>query len=130
MKPADVEKYDLFKIVNEQHSLFYCGHGHDESIVEFLYFKKEGGWRNVLYHTISEWDPESDRFEMSSKPLVPVMYVDMEYQFYYLENEEGILYYSPDRIKWYFYMTTPEKRPYYNRLDGLRRFSIRHEDRT
>lgn len=52
------------------------------------------------------------------------MYVDIDYLFYFIENEEGILYFSMDKLNWNKHMIEPKKRPYYGRIKKLRKFKV------
>lgn len=99
----------------------------EHTIVDYLYMLEEDEWKNIMYHTIYRYEVEFEhgkRYESGNKPLIPMIYVDIENQFYYVENEESTQYFSMDKYNWYRYLTRSENRPYYKRVDKLRKFKI------
>ena len=120
-------KYDIFKIECNEFVGKIGTKDIEKNITENLYLLFHGKWKSVLSHSIYSWEMEIDHgktHEFNDKPLIPEMYIDLEYLFYFIENEEGILYFSMDKLNWNKYIIEPKKRPYYNRIKKLRRFRI------
>lgn len=120
-------KYGQFKIKE----VSYGSEENEEeefSLTEFLCFKNEDGeWIDSLYSSIKEreFDYEHGRVRnRSGYSLQRVMYVDIEDLVYYIENDAGVLFCSIDRKAWYRYNVELKERPYYNRIDKLRKFII------
>lgn len=126
-------KYGIFKIERRTSVSTYVGMEIEKDDTDYLYAFINEEWENVLSHTIYEWEKELDHgkeYEHLLKPLIPVIYVDKDYLFYFIENEEGILYFSTDKYNWFTYNIQPEKRPYHNRIEKLIKFKIPYIDRS
>ena len=124
------KQYGSFKIVRREAVDTYVEYEMDREIYDSILLYYEGEWVDVKHHTIYHKEMELEHrkvYESGNDPLIPIMYIDIEYLFLYIENEEGILYFSTDRLNWFSYNTSPEKRPYHNRIDKLRKFKIPYE---
>lgn len=132
LSPEESQKYGNFKIERKWKVKKYGTKVIEKSDAEHLYVfvnneYLHNEWHSVRSHTIYEWAFDVDHgkeSEKSWKPLIPVMYIDIEYGFYYLENQEGILYFSTDKYNWFWHCTGPENRAYHNRIEKLRKFNI------
>ncbi len=92
-----------------------------------LLFFREGEWREVLSSTIErqEFNWERGRVDESlGCPLRHVMYVDVEANILFIEDERDVLYCSENRFIWFMYQARPEKRPYFGRISKLRKFNL------
>ncbi len=127
---SESKKYGTFKVVRREAVDTYVEYEMNREIYDSILLYYEGEWIDVKHHTIyrKELEPEHGKaYESGNEPLIPIIYVDIEYFFFYIENEEGILYFSADKLNWFSYNIQPEKRPYYNRIDKLRKFKIPYE---
>ncbi len=99
----------------------------DFHILDILCFLHEGEWKDVFWKTIEreEFYWERGRIEKSrGSPLQQVMYVDVETNILYIEDEHDVLYCSENQFRWVMYQVKPEKRPYYRRISKLRKFKL------
>lgn len=125
INPEESRKYGRFKIET-------INYGNEEdggeySIVEYLCLKEEDKWKQLLYNIIKGRDIDYEHGKISEYldyPLQRVIYIDIEDLIYYIENEIGMLYCSIDKFRWYRYNVELKERPYYNRIEKLRKFKI------
>ena len=124
----DSKKYGLFKLDFFEKENYYISNLLVEKYVsEILYYKNNNSWQEVLSHSIYSYEKELDHgkeYIYKNGPLIRYLYVDIEEEIFFIEDIEGGLYCSVDRIHWYTYLVPPEDRPYYQRLDKLRKIKI------
>ncbi|MFX1474361.1 MAG: hypothetical protein ACFFCO_02640 [Promethearchaeota archaeon] len=125
-------EYGRFKVVRtgrkpakeEMESDAWAG---DFWVRDSLLFLREGEWREVLWSTIErrEFYWERGRYnESRGSPLRHVMYVDIEDRILFIEDERDVLYCSENGFRWFMYQVRPEERPYYGRINKLRKFKL------
>lgn len=99
----------------------------DYWIRDSLLLLREGEWKEVLWSTIEKREFYWERGRINESlgcPLRHTMYVDVEYNILFIENERHVLYCSENRFRWFMYQVRPEKRPYHGRISKLRRFQL------
>lgn len=123
------KKYGLFKLGFFEEENYYVNDRIllEKYISEILYFKNNDKWEEVLSHSIYSYEKELDHgkeYIYKNCPLIKYIYVDIEEEIFYIEDIDGGLYCSVDRIRWYTYLVPPKDRPYYQRVDKLRKIKI------
>ncbi|NHJ39882.1 MAG: hypothetical protein FK731_07590 [Asgard group archaeon] len=122
------QKYGHFKLEYQESEGFYVETILIEKCInEILLYQDKKEWIETLSHTIFSYEKELDHgkeYVFKNAPLVRIMYCDIEREIFFIEDVDGGLYCSPDKIHWYIYLVKPEKRPYYSREKFLRKFRI------
>ncbi len=124
LSPEEQEKYGNFKmhrkeVVNDLQSYidYYLyietSDKEWELIKTFDVYSKEFNFDHGGYRERRKYPPRLE------------MYVDIEDLVYYIEDENGAFYCTLDIHQyWWYHNEPPELRPYYERLDKLRKFKI------
>ena len=60
-------------------------------------------------------------------PLIRFIYYDPVDIVFYIENEEGMLYCSLDKKRWFLQIQKPKGRPYHGKLNRLRKLTVSDE---
>ncbi|HUU78883.1 MAG TPA: hypothetical protein VMX55_11095 [candidate division Zixibacteria bacterium] len=122
------KQFGLFKIEFHESEGFYSENLLVEKDVdEILLYKINDSWKEVLDHTLYSYEKELDHgkeYIFKNAPLIRFLYIDIEEEIFFLEDLEGMLYCSIDKIHWFTYLVPLESRPYYKREDYLRKFQI------
>lgn len=99
----------------------------EKDISEVLFHKIDEKWVEVLSHTIYSYERELDHFKeyiFKNAPLIRFLYIDIEEDIYYLEDVDGGLYCSINKIQWFKYLVPPKDRPYFKRENKLYKIKI------
>ena len=127
----EIEKYGRFKIKREEKKNYYTKNILTEHYIwDNLYYFHQGKWELVLEHIIYDYEKELDHGKEKKytfAPLFRTMYVDIGNEMMFIEDEEGDVYCTIDKLKWYFYHVRPKKRPYFKRIKHLQKFIIESE---
>jgi hypothetical protein len=122
------QRYGLFKIEFKEVENYYTNQLLTEKEVnEVLYLKENNEWSSVFSQSIFSFEKELEHGKESiykNAPLIRTIFVDSDESVFYLEDIEGGLYCSIDKIHWYTYLVPFKKRPYFGRLDKLVKFRI------
>ncbi|NHJ04003.1 MAG: hypothetical protein EAX90_04215 [Candidatus Heimdallarchaeota archaeon] len=122
------KQYGLFKIEFREKEGFYTENLLvEKNINEILLYKINDSWNEVLSHTLYSFEKELDHgkeYVFKNAPLIRFLYVDIEEEIFFLEDLEGMLYCSNDKIHWFTYLVPLKNRPYYKREEYLRKFQI------
>jgi len=127
LTPDESRKYGKFKVEKKEFKGDLYGIPIEHDIVETVYREIEGEWVHVLTHTLYSWKKEIEHgkeYERKDVPLRKIMYVDIEDEVFYIETEDGCLYVSLNLRSWFDWYEEPEKRPYWNKINKLRKFKI------
>ena len=121
------KKYGLFKIEHLDEENYYSSILVEKTLCEILYLKVDDLWKDVWIHYVFDYNKELDHgkeYIHQSAPLLRYLYVDIEEEIFYLEDMDGALYCSANKIEWFTYLLQLKNRPYYQRLHLLRKFKI------
>lgn len=121
------QEYGLFKIDHHTEENYYANILIEKSLHEIVYLKVDDSWKEIMDHYIFDYDKELDHgkeYIHQSSPLLRYLYVDIEEEIFYIEDFDGRLYCSPNKIEWFTYLLPLKKRPYFQRLHLLRKFKI------
>ena len=123
-----VEKYGLFKIIREEEKNYYTENILTEHYIwDNLYYFYIDKWELVLEHVIYDYEKKLDHGKervYNFVPLIRMMYVDVGNDMMFIEDEEGDVYCSIDKLKWFYYHVEPQQRPYSKRIKNLRKYEI------
>ncbi len=120
-------KYGKFKIERKEVKNSYAGRLIEHIIADIFYLEENDQWYEMFSHNIYDWEVELDHGkerEYQNLPLVKILFVDIERELFYVESEEGYLYCSSDKLNWFRWWVKPKDRPYYGRIDKLRKISL------
>ncbi|HUT82801.1 MAG TPA: hypothetical protein VMZ29_16515 [Candidatus Bathyarchaeia archaeon] len=124
------DKIGTFKIIKEDIVKFYATIKAYEEHVEVVYYLEEGEWVAVLYHSLYEYEKDFDHGkerEYYSKPLIPFIYYEPNNRIYFIEDEDGALYCSLDKKRWFLQLLDIEDRPYFEKIENMQKIFIKYE---
>jgi len=132
LSKKESQKFGIFKLTFEESEGFYTETLLlEKDLNEILSYYFDNKWMKVLFHPIFTYEKEIDHgkeYLYQSAPLMRAMFVDIEANIFYIEDFDGLLYCSIDKMNWFIYLVPYNKRPYYNRIDKLRKFRIPNFD--
>ncbi|MFW9924482.1 MAG: hypothetical protein ACFFDW_14455 [Candidatus Thorarchaeota archaeon] len=125
------KKYGSFRIRLQSKEHYYSTILADKFITEEISTDINGNWQEIISHSIYSYEKDfehgKERNQLNA-PIYRFIFVDIEYSLFYIENMEGMLYCSSDKINWYLHLVPYNKRPYCQRLSFLRKFPIVYEE--
>jgi hypothetical protein len=124
---ALADKIGKFKIKKQIYENIIGSKLIEKDLYEALFYFEDNKWVETLHHSyyVYTFDVDHGReSEREDDKLIPIIYFDEEKNTYYIETEEGGLYCSVDGKRWFLQLLEFEKRPYYGRINKLRKIAI------